>query len=167
MASTSGFNNKKRRFNEIVAIRSTKRPIDKQIINVAQTVDASQAQTTLFTFTFPGTVTGLMVDLSFIQDAGTGTGAYSWVIVALREGTTLSTISLTNAGSLYQPEQNVMMWGRGTSIRSTGDNAVRNYSQRTKTMRKMMGGDTLVFASLGEATNTHFLNGAVQFFIKT
>ncbi len=167
MASTSFVINKKRKMNEGIILARTKRPIDKQIINVALAVDATQRTTDLFTFTFPGTVTGMMIDLTFAQDAGTGNGAYSWVIVQQREGTSISTISLTNAGSLYQPEQNVMMWGRGTSHRATNDTPAREYTQRTKAMRKMMGGDKLVFVTLGEATNTHLLNGAVQFFIKT
>ena len=166
MASTSF--NKKRKFNEdVVIFKTTKRPIDKQIINTALAIAATQVGTLLHTAAFPGTITGLMVDLTFIQDAGTSPGAFAWLIVLVKEGQTASTISLTNGGTLYQPEQNVMMWGRGTHNRATNDNVPRVYTQRSKTMRKMQVGDRLDFICIGEATNTTLLNGAVQFFIKT
>ena len=167
MASTSFIVNKKRRFNEGIIFKSAKRPIDKQIINTALTLNGTQTGTNLWTTTFPGTITGIRVDLTLVQSAGTAPGAYAWAIVLIKEGQTASTIGLTNGTTFYQPEANVLMFGRGTHSRATSDTVPRVYEQSTKTMRKLQCGDKIDILVIGEATNTTLLNGAIQFFIKT
>ena len=123
--------------------------------------DATQSNTTLVTSVFPATVTGLRWDLNWTQAAGTGHCEFTWVIVVVREGTTVDSITPSNGSTLYQPEQNVMSWGTG---------AIDNHQstiQRvgaTKTMRKLQLGDSLVFAAVGVATNTYAVRGGIQFF---
>ena len=75
-------------------------------------------------------------------------------------------MAISDAGTLYEPEQNVMAYGRGINTASAVATGM-HYNGSTKTMRKLMGGDKLVFIMLGEATNTSSLEGCFQFFCKT
>ncbi len=146
----------------------TKRPIDKQIINVGfGAVTATQETVTLSTVAFPCTLTGVRTDITTRQNAGTTPGTYGWVLVVVPDGTTISQIAFTNGSSVYQPEQNVLMWGRGVGNRASEDNPHTIYRDVTKTMRKLKVGDKFVFAVKGEATNTSDFDGAVQFFCKS
>ena len=154
---------KRRRF-EVPAFQ-TKRPIDKSIRTVVLTgLDATDQNTVLVTATFPCTVTGLRWDINVIQEAGTATCFGSWVIVKEDQGQSVDTLNVTNAGSLYDPEQNVMAFGNWLI-----DNNVQGQEYRgtTKSMRKLKVGDRLIFIAVGTATNTSQLRGQVQFFCKT
>ncbi len=146
---------------------SAKRPIDKLLVNVVKSnVDATQEITVLTTATFPCTIVGLRWDLTFASSAGSALATYAWVIIILRDGSTVSTIAISDAGSLYQPEQDVLAFGRGFN----GASALgipSKYMGSTKTMRKLMGGDRLQFVMVGEATNTTACAGCIQFFCKT
>ncbi len=142
-----------------------RRPIDKKIIVVNKDgVDATQVTTVLVTATFPCTIVGLRWNFSFIQGAGTGNCSFRWVIVLLKDGETIGTTSITDGADLYTPEQNVMTWGVGLI-----DNNIEHqrFDGDTKSMRKLMGGDRLVWILTGVATNTVSCRGAVQFFCKT
>ncbi len=143
----------------------SKRPVDKNLIAIQQTgLDATDQTTTLVTVTFPCTIVGLRWDFSVMQTAGTGICTYHWCIVILRDGLVQPTIAVSDGATFYNPEQDVMAFGC-TSI----DNNVQSkqYLGSTKTMRKMMGGDKLVFVSKGIATNTSRVDGVIQFFCKT
>ncbi len=145
-----------------------RRPVDKKIITINKaTVGGSGFSTDLFTATFPCTIQGLRVDLNIFQDAGTTSGVYAWVIIILRQGIVASTVNTGDAATLYQPEQDVLMFGSGGGNQNGGpfNNAYRQMT--TKTMRKFMGGDKLVFIGIGENTNTSQFTGAVQYFCKT
>ncbi len=146
-----------------------RRPIDKAIINIVKidVVAANQA-TVLVTATFPCTIVGLRWDISVIASAGSQLAAYVWVIVVVRDGVTASGIAKGDAATLYAPEQDVLTWGRGmcNTFALTADQPVRMTGD-TKTMRKLMGGDTLQFICFGEATNKTTFEGAIQFFCKT
>jgi len=84
----------------------SKRPVDKNLIVVAQTaIDGTDQTTTLVTATFPCTIVGLRWDFSVIQTAGTGICQYSWCIVILRDGLTQPTIAVSDAATFYNPEQ--------------------------------------------------------------
>jgi len=145
---------------------SRKRPIDKILVNVSQSTDATQVSTTLLTATFPCTVVGLRWDITVLTDAGTGRGVYSWVIVIVRDGVTASQMSHTDGGTIYAPEQDVMAFGKGVN-QITGLTDGHQYNGSTKTMRKLMGGDKLLFLAKGEATDTQSFVGGIQFFCKT
>ncbi len=145
----------------------SRRPVDKALINVLKNgVTATQVSTQLVSATFPCTIVGLRWDLSFATDAGTSQGDYQWAIIILRDGVTVSTMNSSDAGTLYAPEQDVMAFGRGLTLGS-GIGSVAHYMGDTKTMRKLMGGDKLLFIMLGEATNTQACRGCIQFFCKT
>lgn len=143
-------------------------PIDKLLIGVLKAgVDANQVTTTLVTVTFPCTIVGLRWSLGVIQDAGTGQGDHMWAIVLVRDGQAAGNLSVADAANLYTPEQNVMAFGVGNSTLGTTVNSKQHYEGSTKTMRKMMGGDLLVFVCQGVATNTSSFTGCIQFFCKT
>lgn len=152
------------------ANRRAKRPIDKQLINVSVTnlVGAKQDVTLYSAATFPGTITGLRWSLSVVRSGGTAStfGQFAWAIVVVPSGTTISTMSLTAAASLYEPEQNVLAFGKGCSWNNAGTD-IAMYEGSTKSMRKLKAGDALVFTTFGTATERHDLSGCVQFFYKT
>jgi len=155
----------KRQRTDLVVAPAPKRPIDKQIINLSLSSNNVQQSLTLFTCTYPNTVTGLRWDLTATNNTDEFTRA-AWAIVLVREGDNANGLDLTNGQPLYEPEQNVMTWGCG-SVLNPGSNAGaanRSWIDTTKTMRKMMTGDTLVLVYT--ATETTILNGAVQFFLK-
>jgi len=142
-----------------------RRPVDKNLIAIAQTaIDATDQSTTLVTATFPCTIVGLRWDFSIIQTAGTGICTYYWAIVILRDGLTLPTLAISDGSTFYNPEQDVMAFGATTIDNNT---QTKQYMGSTKTMRKMMGGDKLIFISKGVATNTSRVDGVIQFFCKT
>jgi len=151
---------------QVVRTTSRKRPIDKILVNVSQSTDATQVSTTLLTATFPCTVVGLRWDLTVLTDAGTGRGVYSWVIVIVRDGVTASQMSHTDGATIYAPEQDVMAFGKGVN-QITGLTDGHQYNGSTKTMRKLMGGDKLQFLAKGEATDTQSFVGGIQFFCKS
>lgn len=142
-----------------------KRPIDKLLINISKDGLAnSQTQTILTTATFPCTVVGLRWDIVMAQDAGTGNAFVKWAIVVVRDGNAASTLATSDGSDTYTPEQDVMTYGQVAIDNNT--EAYRN-SGTTKTMRKLMGGDLLIFIALGSATNTVAVRGVVQLFCKT
>jgi len=149
----------------VVTRRLGKRPIDKALITVSKNgVNNTQATTTLATVTNPCTICGLRWSLSFLQDAGAGNADLIWAIVVARDGNSANTLSQTDGATTYAPEQDVLTFG-STFI----DNNVEThlFEGTTKTMRKMLIGDRLIFIARGVATNTVGIRGVVQFFCKT
>ncbi len=143
----------------------TKRPIDKKLIAVLKAgVNATQQTTVLLTTTFPCTVVGLRWSLTFDQDGGTSTAAFSWAIVIVKEGVTVDTLVTSDAGSFFNPEENCLVFGMGTI--DNNQHTVQ-FSGATKTMRKMQGGDILMFIHKGIASETSGSRGVIQFFCKT
>ena len=73
-------------------------------------------------------------------------------------------MAASDAADFYAPEQNVLAFGHGSM-----DNNVdtQQFEGNTKTMRKFMGGDQLLFIVLGAATNTTNVQGIIQFFCKS
>jgi len=158
----------KRQRTNTAPTRRAKRPIDKKLVNVQlATLDSTQQDSDIYpAATFPGTITGLRWDIMFQRTAGaTAFGQYAWAIVVVPAGTTVSTLSLTDEGSLYDPEQMVLAFGRGLSW-GVGETPAM-FSGSTKSMRKLKAGDKLVFIAKGVNTNTHHVAGVVQFFYKT
>ncbi len=146
---------------------SRKRPVDKLLINVIHSaLDSTQQTTTLVTATFPCTVVGLRWDLSVITAAGTNPASYGWAIVIVRDGITVSGISFTDGGTFFSPEQDVLAFAHGINPQDNQGTG-RHYNGSTKTMRKLMGGDKLMFLSKGQATETSNVTGTIQFFCKS
>lgn len=145
----------------------SKRPVDKALIAITHVgLAAAQLTTTLVTVTFPCTIVGLRWDITTIATAGTAAPKFHWAIVKVQDGNTVKTLGTGNGGTLYAPEQNVMAFG-ATVVAPSDQAGSMRYEGSTKTMRKMMGGDVLMFICLGEATNTQEVRGAIQFFCKT
>lgn len=143
----------------------SRRPVDKSIICVTKAaVAAAQVTTDLVTATFPCTIVGLRWSISHLQDAGTGASHLYWAIIVLRDGQTADTVATSDGATLYNPEQEVLAWGVSNIDNNT---ETKTMTGSTKTMRKLMGGDKLVFACIGVATNTSTVRAIVQFFCKT
>ena len=139
--------------------------MDKLLIAVTKdAVAAAQVASVLVTVTFPCTIVGLRWMISFVQDAGTGTPTGYWAIIKVVDGNAPKTMGGSDQGVFYAPEQNVLAFG----VFSIDNNTeTKIFEGSTKTMRKMMGGDTLQFITIGTATNTFAVRGIVQFFCKT
>lgn len=143
----------------------TKRPINKSLIAVQQAGNtATDKSSTLFATTFPCTITGLRWDIAFTQDGGTGTAFIHWAIIIVRAGVTQDTLSITDGASFFDPESNCLVFGADTIANNVES---KHHSGSTKTMRKMQGGDSLIFVAKGSATNTSRADGVIQFFCKT
>lgn len=161
--------NKRRKTGDstFVRVTSSKRPIDKGLIVVSQGLSTTQGSTGLVGATFPCTVTGIRWDLSFLGgSAAANDGA--WAIIIVRDGLAASTMSLTDGASLYQPEQDVLAFGTFRVADSDGGDGGQGMrvSGSTKSMRKLMGGDAILFITLGAAVAGN-LRGVVQLFCKS
>ena len=141
--------------------------MDKLLIVVSlNSLNATQQQTILTTATFPCTIVGLRWNISVFATAGTAACDFFWAIVKVPDGNTASAMAISDGAVLYAPEQSVMTWGCADV--APGDNPdTVTFTGDTKTMRKMMGGDKLIFICKGEATNETGVRGIVQFFCKT
>ena len=161
---------KRLRTGETVVIqqRAAKRPITKEIVFLLKDgVAGTQVSTTLFTATFPCTIAGLRWNVSALADGGSANSTAVWAIVKVTEGNTVNTMSTSDAGTLYAPEQECIVWGVALPhAASLGGNS-EFWEGTTKVMRKMQGGDTLVWIAVSEATNTCSFRGAIQFFCRT
>jgi len=157
---------KRRRTGSVLTTRTRSvRPIDKKLIAVNKDgTGSSQVVTTIITATFPCTVTGLRWSIDTAQDAGTGEAYFQWAIVLVKDGNAAATITQSDAGEFYTPEQNVLAFGTG-AIDNNSD--TMHAEGNTKTMRKLMGGDLIQFIIKGVATNTVATRGVIQIFCKT
>lgn len=154
----------------MVPIRGNmKRPIDKKLIAVAQTVTNSVTASTLHTTTFPGTVTGLRWAISAEVDSTTANPVCAWAIVIVHDGDSANTPSLSNASDFYAPEQDVLAFGykHGTDADVGQGPSAIHWEGSTKTMRKLRAGDTVQFITISGTANSYTLGGVIQFFIKT
>lgn len=158
---------KRTRTGDYVFTSSAKRPIDKGLIVVAQIASTTQQETTLLTATFPGTVTGIRWSLAFNAGAVQGNNGF-WAIIIVRDGLAASSLSLTDGASLYEPEQDVLAYGvwRGADNDAGTGPAVWQSEGSTKSMRKLMGGDKLLFITKAAAI-TGEVDGCVQLFMKS
>ncbi len=145
----------------------SKRPVDKLMLVVNKAgLGATQSTTTLVTVTFPCTIVGLRWDLGAATNAGTASCVFAWGIIIVRDGNAIKNIALSDAATFYAPEQNVMSYGSTVLTRFDQGQSVQ-WNGSTKTMRKMMGGDKLIFVAVGEDVNTSDCFGTIQFFCKT
>ncbi len=143
----------------------SKRPTDKNLIAVLLgSVNGTQQNVTLTTVTFPCTIVGIRWMINVEQAAGTGLAANAWCINVLRDGGTQKNMSFSNGSTFFAPESDCLVF----AISSIDNNTeTKTFEGSTKTMRKMMGGDKLIFSALGVATETSTFRGVIQFFCKT
>ncbi len=165
MLAPEHFVSLKRSRTEFASASHTKRPINKSLIAISQDANnATDKSTQLFAVTFPCTIVGLRWSLSFFQAAGTGVALFYWAIVIVRQGVTQSTLGVGDGSNYFLPETNCLVFGNGSIDNNVND---QSFSGTTKTMRKMQGGDALVFIARGVATDTSGVRRIVQFFCKT
>jgi len=144
-----------------------KRAIDKvQIAIDHAAISGTQVQTLLINATFPCTITGLRWDLSFRQTAGTDLCEISWAIVLVKEGQSADTMIRTNGVAFYNPEQNCLVFGTQYIFNGNTLGMTKHADGATKTMRKLMVGDQLVFIFRGTTTDHAGVMGVIQFFCK-
>lgn len=145
------------------------RPIDKDIISVAQTVTTSVNDTVLKTVSIPSTVVGIRWNATALAITANQC-MYAWAIVVVHDGNSVSTPSLSNASTFYAPEQDVLAFGFGglNPAGSTDPGPNTNPIEgATKTMRKLRVGDELHFITIGNVASSVDIFGAVQFFTKS
>ena len=152
------------------------RPISKTLLFFHAPISGGTSISTIFTTTFPCTITGLRWELSTPAHVGQGVadGYVNWAIVLVKQGNTASTLPTGPQPmpiNLYVPEQNVLATGSG-NLTPTGTGEFGTvWNGKTKTMRKMQVGDNLqIVFSLG--TNDPSLEdavfgGSIQFFCKS
>ncbi len=144
------------------------RNVEKIITSINQPdVDITQQATTLYTTTFPATVTGLR--WSFCLSAGpsaTATGCLYWMIIILRDEDLVNIIGGGDGNPTYQPEQNVLAFGMATVHSTPAATAQFIIDGKSKTSRKMKSGDKVIFIMRTGSTNSHAdLSGMVQMFM--
>lgn len=162
---------KRRRTSAPVFQAQKKRPIDKNLIciNKAWSAASTQMETTLITATFPATITGVRWSLNVWTADSSSTGILTWAIIRVKDGLSASTLSFSDGGTVFEPEQEVLAFG--SSVLQQNDlNAgplTQHFEGDTKTMRKLMGGDKIMFIAKPEAVWTGGIDGVIQFFAKS
>lgn len=156
---------------------SMKRPIDKKLLsyrnNIVGSAVGGQTTFTLYTTTFPGTITGIRWDFAF-GPAGSGAttwGDGNWTIQIVRDGVQASVINNNAAISdmVAGPEQNVLAAGNYSHANYASGEIDRQVGM-TKTQRKLMGGDTIKFSVINwgtAVTGDTLFKGVFQFFVKS
>jgi len=148
--------------------RRATRPIDKEIIGINTLVNSTVGVLSLRTATFPGTVVGLRWNFTVRNVSQVADQFVRWAIVLLKEGEVQGNLSSGNGGAFYQPEQNVMAFGSVTVLSATSaSDRVYIFISSTKSMRKMMGGDQIVFLFQGTNDGASDCQGQIQHFYKT
>lgn len=154
----------------MVFVQSGSRPIDKVLPGILMnTLAAAQASQDLVTAATACTATGIRWSLNIASDTTvTAFAEGAWAIIILRDGNTANTMSFTGGANLYEPEQDVLAFGRFSvaGFSSTTGPASQHFEGDTKTMRKLKIGDKLSLIALGEATNTCKVSGTVQVFCR-
>lgn len=161
---------KRARVGAVVVQTRQVRPIDKNLINIAiVNGGTTQRQTNIKTTTFPCTIVGLRWSLSFKNIEANLTENFYWVIAVVPDGVVISNLGTGSGGDLYTPEQHVLAFGQVACGRNDASGTyIQNIEGSTKTMRKLSGGDVVMFGVLGlVGTGTQVIRGTIQFFCKS
>ncbi len=151
--------------------RRARRPISKHLISV--TKDAlgatTQATTTLFSTTYPGTVTGIRWNVIASQLGAAAEESFGqWAIVVVEPAGTADTLADGDAATFYPSEGDCLVWGQWNHVVDTSNSVGFMAEGSTKTMRRLNTGDTLQFVVRnGGGSVLDRFRGMVQFFIKT
>lgn len=102
-----------------------------------------------------------------MQTAHDALDQIAWAVQVVREGVTTPIIALSDGGPFLKPEGNVLTFGiHSLGIQDDGQPSVSDIGH-TKSMRKMQGGDKLIFSAKSTAAGVVQLTGVVQFFCKS
>ncbi len=153
----------------IPLVTGSRRPTDKELIYVSQTITTSNVITVLKTATFPCTIVGVRWNFAIRSLSTTSSSECDWIIVLVHDGNTANTISQSNGADMYTPENDVMAFGHATvADADAGIGPVTMHIVgQTKTMRKMRQGDVLQFITFCNVANGANVRGTIQFFCKT
>ena len=153
-----------------VVVAKSKRPIEKAIKAIIQTVTTTQSNNTLFTAGNAQTYTGGTLSLSVSSVASVDAPAQMfWALVFVPESRQPSTMTITNNADLYLPEQDVLACGPITfwDGASASETTVQwTFSQKLKSMRKMKEGDSLSFLTLSNVASSFVLAATATLFFK-
>lgn len=148
----------------------SKRPIDKALPCIVMAgLQAVQQTQDLVTPSAPCTVMGLRWEICMWSDvtSATADGEVAWAIIILRDGRTANTMSKTGGANLYEPEQDVLAFGREIVLQNANENGSKTkVVGNTKTMRKLKVGDKITFIALGTTNGQTEVRGTVQVFCK-
>lgn len=175
LVPTTNMSARKYNKSKTVVQKKKVRPLDKSIIGISQTAAGTTGgNITLYTATFPATITGLRWEWDAFNAANsTNVNNVTWIIYRLKASLQPFTISQTNAAPVTQPEEEVICWGTmGLPSNADPTNAAANklsfhVKDSTKSMRKLQNGDRLAFAWIGDNSSNVTIQGAVQFFGKS
>ena len=143
--------------------RGPKRPVDKEIVNILKTaIGTGQVALTLRTAGMAETLSGIRGNLS--GKFGANAGSVGMVIAVVREGQTASTLDLTDGGTLYAPQQDVLFawFGHG----SPAVTELHWQKIDVKAMRKLKDGDTIQILLRCTAADTVDVTGSITSFYK-
>ena len=144
-----------------------KRSIDKVQISVdLATVNGTQQGTTILTSAFPATVTSIRWDLAFFQDTGTSICEINWAIVLIKDGESADTMVKADGLAFYQPKQNCLVYGVDVIVNGLTFGMSKHTSGTTKTMRKMIIEDEIIFIARGIAVDSFRVFSVIQLFQK-
>ena len=144
-----------------------KRPIDKRGHVISATaLGTSASNTMLFTSAVAETLIRTIVRGNVIKGGAAGVIVGAIVIVIVRDGQTVSAISLSNATSLYEPEQDVL-WYEIFRL-PTGANAVWSIPMMgdVKGQRKLKTGDRIMMLVLADTADSFDMALSTTIFVK-
>ena len=144
-----------------------RRPIDKRNINMyTSPVISTQDEQNLFTSTVAETLIRLVGNVVVSPDDAQTVGArVAFAIILAREGSTVSTLSVSDGQVLYEPEQDVLF----SLVDFTEDHltAGKNFPVDVKGQRKMKEGDQIKLINIGSsASNSGRLFANITGFVK-
>ena len=162
---------KRSRFTEPRFFRGPKRQVEKIQKLIALTpVGTAQEDLLLYTVVDPVTVGGFIwgINTSAVVDPASGPALVTWAIIVSREGITVGTLGIGNGSDVYTPGENVIVGGMfNVGDIALGTSVSHEHSGKTKTMRKLKGGDTVHFIARGVvATQQVTASGVITFFAK-
>ena len=133
----------------------------QKLISVIHAVGTTQDNTSLFTFTDPGTIKGLRWSIAV---ESVNTGLMAWAIVIVRDGNAANTLVITDGAEFYTPEQDVLAYGTVTTSSASNNKVIMG---NTKTMRRCYAGDHLQFISIGDVATQANLLAVIRFYENT
>ncbi len=142
-----------------------KRPIDQSLINVViNNIDTSQINKTVRTAGMAETLIRIIIEGQVIRGTTALDTRVLLALVKVPDGRTASTMVITDLGTLYAPEQDVL-WFRHISIKSDTDQAYELYKD-IKAMRKLKKNDTIQLIAQASGSNVASFGATVRFWYK-
>ena len=148
-----------------VVVARPRRPVERQCLTVNRTVTNTQSSNNLFTASNALTYTGGSIQVSCAQAQSASAATMRWALVIVREGLTPTTLSMTDGGTMFLPEQDVLAAGSFTSPTGTTVSIASEF-HKLKSMRKMKEGDTLLWLTISSVATSFVLNGVINLFFK-